>query len=271
MAAQAVFILIDRRSQDGGAVGGADAGNVFLRDANERRRRRKIVTGSDHVHCGSRRRWHGGCCSARRFRQHRADCCRRETDGPPWGRTRRTRWRLPESRVRAAVVATRCSPAHSGRAAAAPRRCALCGAWQEMHALAAHRAVASEVGLQRYFVRWQERARWWTNPASGLTWPLHRAVGIVAGQAHLRFGAVSHQKILRHLVVRLHVRIVARRALDVSVDQLHRAGRVSGFTLRRQRRHQIDLVFDGQLQAERVRRLQVCCRTHPGCSSNRSW
>ena len=62
---------------------------------------------------------------------------------------------------------------------------------------------------------------------------LHHAVRIVARQAHLRARTVAHQKILRDLVDILHVRIVATRALDVAVDQLHGAGWVGRLALRR--------------------------------------
>ena len=51
----------------------------------------------------------------------------------------------------------------------------------------------------------------------------HRARRIVAGKAQLPAGAVLHQEVLRDHVLGLHVGIVAGRALDAAVDQLHRA------------------------------------------------
>ena len=45
VAAQAVLILIDRGRKHAGSVAGVDAGDVFLRDANERRKRKY----SDHL------------------------------------------------------------------------------------------------------------------------------------------------------------------------------------------------------------------------------
>ena len=79
----------------------------------------------------------------------------------------------------------------------------------------------------------------------------------MAGEAQLAAGAVLDQKILADQVFGLHVRIVARRALHVSIDQLHRSSRVGGLTVRRQRSDQIDSIFQRQPQAEGVRRLHV--------------
>jgi hypothetical protein len=92
--------------------------------------------------------------------------------------------------------------------------------------------------------------------ASGLTWPpLPR--GIVAGQAQLPAGTVLHQKIQRHQVFGLHVRIVARRALDISLDQLHRSGGSAVVPLATSEAARSILSFKRQHQAERVRRLHV--------------
>ena len=60
----------------------------------------------------------------------------------------------------------------------------------------------------------------------------HLPGGIVAGQAQLAAGTVFHQKILRNQVFGLHMRIVARRALDVAFDQLHRSGWIGGLAIR---------------------------------------
>ena len=113
----------------------------------------------------------------------------------------------------------RCSPARSARAASAPApaHCAACGTRCTRSPPPCHSSRGSPP-LATLFV-----ARAWAlvlQPASGFTWFDNRARGIVAGQAHLRVGAVAHQEVLRQHIDGLHVRIVARRALDVALDQL---------------------------------------------------
>ena len=80
--------------------------------------------------------------------------------------------------------------------------------------------------------------------------PLHDAVRVVTGEAHLRVGAVAHQKILRNLVDALHMGTVATGALDIAVHQVDRAGGIGGLALRDERRHQVRSVFHRQHQAE---------------------
>ena len=82
---------------------------------------------------------------------------------------------------------------------------------------------------------------------------LHHPVRIVTGEAHLPVGTVADQKILGDSVDRLNVRRVAGGAFDIAVDEFHGAGGISRLALRRQRRHQVRCVFDGQDKTERMR------------------
>ena len=81
--------------------------------------------------------------------------------------------------------------------------------------------------------------------------------GIVAGEAELSAGTILDQEIQREEIPGLHVRIVARGALDVSPDQLHGPGGVGCFVGCDKRSRQVDIVLEGQGQAERVCGLQV--------------
>jgi hypothetical protein len=61
---------------------------------------------------------------------------------------------------------------------------------------------------------------------------LHYPIRVMTREAHLCARTIPYQKILGDLVDVLHMRIVAARALNVSTDQLHRSGRISGLALR---------------------------------------
>ena len=62
VAAQAVLILIDGRRENADAVAGVDAGDVFLRDADQRRWWKQRPPAASHAGCGSQRRWRDDCC-----------------------------------------------------------------------------------------------------------------------------------------------------------------------------------------------------------------
>ena len=164
VAAQAVFILIHGRRQHRGSVARADARDVLLRDANQRRGRKdsdrfrsmRVVA----VHAGRmaivvqqnafRRVMRIG-----RGRERMADLGRCVL--------RQTHWRTAASaRHSCRRCGRKCNPVHSARAAAAPDRshCAAHGTrcthrqprWDSFRAKPAERSCL-----------WKERARWWTN------------------------------------------------------------------------------------------------------------
>ena len=142
----------------------------------------------------------------------------------------------------------------------------LCCMWQDVHAFTPTRHVRPDVRIRRNLVR-----RGLMNivrpPGQRIDLSLHHARRIVASQAHLRVRAVAHQKVLRNPVDALHVRIMATGALDIAVDQLHRASRIGRLALGRQRCRQIRRIFQrrdqtegmrpGQCRAERIGALQL--------------
>ncbi len=228
VAAQAVLILIDGGRKHADSVAGADARDILLRDADQRRRRKYpdrlgpmcIVA----VHAGGmtvvvEQCAFGGIVRIGRGGKWMPDLGRGVLGKHIGvGRHRRD--------VRAAVVAGNAIllilPAQQ------PRRPA--GVVRRMAGdagIGSHRGVTSQQSLGRNLVGGQGMR------AGG---PIGQRVdlaadlpgGIVAGQAQLAAGTVLHQKILRDQVFGLHVRIVARRALDVSIDQLHRSSWVGG-------------------------------------------
>lgn len=81
---------------------------------------------------------------------------------------------------------------------------------------------------------------------------------IMTGKAHLAAGAVTHQKILRDPVDALNMRIVARGALDISVDQFHRSGRIGGGSLCGEIDREVRGSFDRQHEAEGMGAAQIC-------------
>ena len=82
---------------------------------------------------------------------------------------------------------------------------------------------------------------------------LHHPIGIVAGETHLALRTLENEKILGDIVDALDVWIMATGALDAALHQLYRAGCICGCALRYERRHQVRLIFQRSLQAERVR------------------
>ena len=103
--------------------------------------------------------------------------------------------------------------------------------------------------------------------ASGFTLPADLPGGIVAGQAHLAAGAVAHQKILRHNVSGLHVRIVARDALDVATDQLHGSGGVCGLASRTSEAARSMLSFKGNARLNGCDVCMLLPKTSAGTST----
>ena len=83
------------------------------------------------------------------------------------------------------------------------------------------------------------------------------AVGIMAREAELAICAVYYKEVRRDFIDGLHVWVMTRRALDVAIDQFDRSRRVPRLPARHQGCDQIRRIFDWQLQAERVRALQV--------------
>ena len=122
--------------------------------------------------------------------------------------------------------------------------------------IGSHGGVASDLGLKRD-LGGGEGMRAGGPIGQGVDVAAHLPGRIVAGQAHLAIGTVSDQEILRDQVLGLHMRIMARGALDVASNQPYRSGRVGGLVARRQRGNQIDTILQRQREAERVRRLHV--------------
>ena len=83
-------------------------------------------------------------------------------------------------------------------------------------------------------------------------------VRIVTRQTQLPVRTIPHQKVLRDRIFRLHMRVVARRALHISLNQLHRSQRIGGLPLRNDRAGNLHRIFYRQDQAERMRVLQIC-------------
>jgi hypothetical protein len=83
-------------------------------------------------------------------------------------------------------------------------------------------------------------------PRDGIYLTRHSSVWVMTGQAHLAIRTVPNQEILRDGIFSLHVRIVTRCALNVSIDELYGAGWVSRLALRSKRGDKIDAVLHGE-------------------------
>ena len=261
VAAEAVLILIDSRGKRAGSVTGVDAGDVPLRDADQRRRweysdrlgpmravavdaRGVAVVVKQDVLVGivlTGRAGHAG--------EGMPDLGRgvlRKHVGV--GRHRRD--------VRAAVVAGNTilfiltAQQRRGPAGVVRRMAGDAG-------IGGHSGITAEEGLGRNLVAGGQGMHAGGPIGQRVDLSADLPAGIVAGQAQLTIGAVLHQKVLRYQVFGLHVRIVAGSAFDVAFDQLYRSGWVSGLAIGLERGDQAGIILQGQRQAERMRRLQV--------------
>lgn len=117
--------------------------------------------------------------------------------------------------------------------------------------------VAADIGLSYGFVR---GGRVNTGGPSGerIDCSGHGAIGIVASEAKLAIGTIANEKILRDGIFRLHVRIVAGGAFDISQNQFDGTRGIRGFALRNQRGSKIDRILKREDETEGMGILQIC-------------
>ncbi len=266
MAAQAILILIHGRRQHAGSVARADACNVLLRDADQRRRGKyanrfgsmRVVA----VHAGrmaivvqqdvlgrSRADWSklgNGCptLGAAYSANTLAYGAIGETFVPPLWQEMQSCSFCPRS--------NRVGPL------------ALCGAWHEMHASGSHRGIAPEQGLRR-------------DLAGGKSVRAGGPIGqrIRPGRPSCRVGSwQARQSCPFELSFTRKFSDIGSLACTCGLwHDVHStlplisftaSGRVGGRSIRGQRGNQVDIVLQGQRKAEWVRRLHVAAE-HISC------
>ena len=224
MAAQAILILIDGRREHADAVTGVDAGNVFLRNANQGRWWKQPHLGRPMravavYACGvtiviKQGRFGSVVWTGRRWKRVANFGCR--ILGEYIG-VRSDSRNIGPAVVAGDAVHFILATQQSGRSHTVMR----CMARDA--GIAGHRRVTAHQGLGRNGdCRRGVRADCPIRERVDLV--AHGACGVMARQAQLPTGAVFDEKIQAHQVCRLHMRVVAGTAFYISTNQSNRAG-----------------------------------------------